>query len=168
MLPLSYLTPVHLSSYICLGSLYFTRYQSQVWHMSMTYSTSSSPTQTIVSNLLTLSEINLPNYNFPFKLEVDNYVIWKSQIHSVIVGCNMENFINRSIQPPSSTITEITTADGSTCQWVDSNLEYQRWRRFDQAFLVWILSSVSKEIHTLISKVSMTFTSHQLWSSLEW
>ena len=35
----------------------------------------------------------LPTYNFPFKLDQDNYMLWKSQILPVIIGTDMEGFI---------------------------------------------------------------------------
>ena len=92
-------------------------------------SSSSSPIQSTVSNLSKFSNIVLPNYNFPFKLEIDNYVIWRSQIIPAIVGCNMEGFIDGSLVPPVSTITENTTEDGQTVQKVVSNPEFRQWLR---------------------------------------
>ena len=130
-------------------------------------SSSSSPTNSTVSNLPSFSDVTLPNYNFPFKLESDNYVIWKSQILPAIIGCNMEIFIDGTVTPPPTTIVETSNVAGRTVEQLVPNPEYRLWRRLDQALLAWILSLVSKDIRTQVSKVSVTFTSHQLWSSLE-
>lgn len=39
-----------------------------------------------------LNQVTLPNYTFPFKLEQNNYIVWKSQIFQAIVSCNMKGF----------------------------------------------------------------------------
>ena len=128
----------------------------------------SSPIVPVVSNLPIFSDVTLPNYSFPFKLESDNYVVWKSQIFPAIIGCNMESFIDGTVLPPPTTIVETNTSvDGRTIEKLVPNPEYRLWRRLDQALLAWILSSISRDIHTQVSKVSITFTSQQLWSSLE-
>ena len=88
----------------------------------MTTASSSAFPQSTISDIPSLSEITLPNYNFPFKLEHDNYVIWKSQIHPAIVGCNMESFIDGTTLPPSSTMTETNTENGRVVQKTISNL----------------------------------------------
>ena len=80
----------------------------------------------------------------------------------------MESFIDGTVLPPPTTIVETSTSvDGRTIEKLVPNPEYRLWRRLDQALLAWILSSISRDIHTQVSKVSITFTSQQLWSSLE-
>ena len=98
--------------------LLFTAIKNLSWYQShsvtnvMTTASSSALPQSTISDIPSLSEITLPNYNFPFKLEHDNYVIWKSQIHPAIVGCNMESFIDGTTLPPSSTMTETNIENG--------------------------------------------------------
>ena len=57
------------------------------------------------SEISSLSHVSLPNYNFPFKLESDNYILWKSQILPTIIESNMEDFVTGNLQPPPFTIT---------------------------------------------------------------
>ena len=95
------------------------------------------------------------------------YVVWKSHILPAIIGCNMNIFIDGTVTPPPTTIVETSNVAGRTVEHLVPNPEYRLWRRLDQALLAWILSLVSKDIRTQVSKVSVTFTSHQLWSSLE-
>lgn len=59
-----------------------------------------------------LSQVTLPNYNFPFKLEKNNYVIWEAQIFSAIEGSNLEGFITGTIQPQPE-FTTIQSKDDS-------------------------------------------------------
>ena len=92
----------------------------------------SSPIVPAVSNLPVFSDVTLPNYSFPFKLESDNYVVWKSQIFLAIIGCNMESFIDGTVLPPPTTIVETSTSvDGRTIEKLVPNPEYRLWRRLD-------------------------------------
>ena len=127
----------------------------------------SSSTSSLSLDFPTLSDITLPNYNFPFKLEHDNYVIWRSQILPAIIGANMELFLDDNTTPPAKTVTEVLTIDNKSVTRVTPNPHFQQWRRLDQALLGWLLSSISKDIHTQVTKVSVSLTSSQLWSSLE-
>lgn len=60
----------------------------------------------ISSTIPQLSQVALLNYDFPFKLEHNNYVIWKAQIFPVIVESNLVGFITCTIQPPPEFITK--------------------------------------------------------------
>lgn len=87
------------------------------------------------SSLPSLSEVNLPNYTFPFKLDQNNCITWRSQILPTIIGCNLEGFINRSLQAPPITSAADTISDGQTITLSISNPDYHQWRRLDQALL---------------------------------
>lgn len=50
---------------------------------------------------------------FSFKLDRNNYVLWKTMISTVIRGHRLDNFINGSKQAPSEFIPEgVATGDG--------------------------------------------------------
>ena len=91
----------------------------------MTTALSSTLPQSTTSEIPFLFEITLPNYNFPFKLEHDNYVIWKSEIHPAIVDCKMESFIDGTFLPPSSTMTETIIENGRVVQKTILNPEFR-------------------------------------------
>lgn len=81
----------------------------------------------------------------------------------VIIGNNLEGFINGDIQPPPKTVQEdvaIEQANIATPQWI-LNPDYQQWHRLDQALLGWILSSISPNVQRAVVKQ----TSFQLWAS---
>lgn len=51
--------------------------------------------------ILTLEQVSLPNYTFPFKLDQTNYMIWKPQILPTIIGGNLEGLlIDDIVEPP--------------------------------------------------------------------
>lgn len=109
-----------------------------------------------------LSQVTLLNYNFPFKLEQNNYMIWRAQILPAIIGSNLEGFVTGTIQSPQEWITD-STKEGSSSPKSIPNPEYQHWRRLDQALLGWIKSSISPEVQT---QLTQTETCLQLWNSL--
>lgn len=101
-------------------------------NVHMTSSSTISPIST-PSQLSFLSQISLPNYNFPVKLESDNYFFWKSQILPTIVGCNMDVLVIGELIAPSKTILE--NVGGSTTEtWSVTNPDFLLWHCLDQAW----------------------------------
>lgn len=54
-----------------------------------------------------LSEVNLHNDSFPFKLESNNNLVWVIHIQPLIIGRNVEDFINITIQKKTQKTIDI-------------------------------------------------------------
>lgn len=81
------------------------------------------------SSRSTIFQYSLPSYSLPFKLDHDNYVLWKTQILPIIIGSNMEGFITREVTFPEKTIIQVTHVADKYVENVILNPEYQIWRR---------------------------------------
>ena len=74
----------------------------------------------------------------------------------------MEIFLDDSSNPSKKTVTETIIVVDKTETRIISKPNFQQWRRLDQALLGWLLSSISKDIHTQVTKVLVSLTSAQL------
>ncbi|CAA0820292.1 Unknown protein, partial [Striga hermonthica] len=92
------------------------------------------------------------------KLTDTNYLLWKQQTYSAIIGYGLENFIAADSHPPERFIS----TDGTTPPTL--NPAYATWLRQDQLLLSWLLSSLSENL--LIMMVGKN-TSKDVWLSLE-
>lgn len=113
------------------------------------------------SLILELTQVTLPNYTFPFKLEHNNYIVWKAQIYSAIFGSNMEGFITGVIQPPPEFIEQKDKGESSKSK-LFPNLVFLHMCRLDQALLGWICSSISLDIQGYLTKKDTCF---EIWNS---
>jgi gag-polypeptide of LTR copia-type len=89
------------------------------------------------------------------KLNLTNYLTWKSQLLPIIHGFNLTNYI--TAPPPSPTVI---TATGTPIP----NRDHLPWNRQDQMLLGWIRSSLTE---TVQGQVLSSATSFDLWTSLQ-
>ncbi|CAA0842912.1 Unknown protein [Striga hermonthica] len=123
--------------------------------MSSQTSTYSTPN---TQNPTTPSFIQPQHQLISIKLTDSNYLLWKQQTHSAIIGYGLENFIDAEHEPPQKFIT-----DENTSQLL-LNPAYAAWLSQDQLLLSWLLSSLSENL--LIMMVGKK-TSKDVWLSLE-
>ncbi|CAA0842233.1 Unknown protein [Striga hermonthica] len=123
----------------------------------------------MASHTSTDSNINTMNTNpssvihpqhqlISIKLTDSNYLKWKQQTYSAIVGYGLENFIAADSLPPPRFLSS-GSGDPPAL-----NPEFAIWVRQDQLLMSWLLSSLSKNL--LIMMVGKT-TSREVWLSLE-
>ncbi|XP_024927810.2 uncharacterized protein LOC112491054 [Ziziphus jujuba] len=63
------------------------------------------------------------------QLNQNNNIIWRSQILPAITGCNMEGFIDGTLQAPPLTSVVNTTSDGLPVSVAAPNSTFHQWRR---------------------------------------
>lgn len=100
---------------------------------------------------------NAPSH-LPTKLTHTNFTVWRTQLHSALIGHNLLSFIDGSKSPPSKTIPDPTTPTKSL-----SNPAYLQWLRQDQLILNAMLGSCIDTIQPHISTVS---SSQEAWERL--
>lgn len=85
------------------------------------------------STIPQLSQVTIPNYNFPFILEQHNFTNWEAHILLAIIGRNLEGFVTGSIQTPSEFVSEQDPTDTTdpTKMVTIVNLDFLFWRRLD-------------------------------------
>ncbi|KAF3777019.1 hypothetical protein EJ110_NYTH46522 [Nymphaea thermarum] len=72
------------------------------------------------------------------KLNRDNYLLWSSQLESVMESQELIQFIDGTFPAPSETIVK----DGK----IEINLEFAVWKRSDRLALSWIKATVSEPV----------------------
>ncbi|CAA0838564.1 Unknown protein [Striga hermonthica] len=82
------------------------------------------------------------------KLTDANYLLWKQQTYSAIVGYGLKNFIAADSIPPPRFLSS-GSGDPPTL-----DLEFATWVRQDQLLMLWLLSSLSENL--LIMMVGKT------------
>ncbi|CAA0829121.1 Unknown protein [Striga hermonthica] len=92
------------------------------------------------------------------KLTDSNYLLWRQQTYSAIVGYGLESFIAADSTPPPRFLSSGSTDAPSL------NPEFATWVRQDQLLMSWLLSSLSENL--LIMMVGKT-NSQEVWNSLE-
>ncbi|KAM0001247.1 putative RNA-directed DNA polymerase [Helianthus debilis subsp. tardiflorus] len=93
--------------------------------------------------------------HFPIKLTPQNFPSWRKQVHSTLIGLELEHHIVGTQQPPSETIPEGTTTK--------PNPEYLKWFRQDQMIISAIIGSCSDQIQPIVSSAD---TARQAWDLL--
>ncbi|KAL5823325.1 hypothetical protein ACOSQ3_021297 [Xanthoceras sorbifolium] len=86
------------------------------------------------------------NSNQPLKLDMSNYIFWKTQVLPAIRSIDLEDYIDSSVQQPQRYI-EVHTCNES-----------------DQILLCWLLSTVSPSV---LGQVTQYKTAIEAWSKLE-
>ena len=79
----------------------------------------------------------------------------------------MKIFIDDINTPAKTTVETAIIVNDKIETRVVPNPDFQKWRTLDQALLGWLLSSISKDIHTKVTKAFVSLKSSQLWNSLE-
>ncbi|CAA0813536.1 Unknown protein [Striga hermonthica] len=120
--------------------------------------------QTSTDNILQPTAPTTPSFIQPqhqfisIKLTDSNYLLWKQQTHSAIIGYGLENFIDAEYEPPQKFIS-----DENTSQLL-LNPAYAAWLRQGQLLLSWHLSSLT-ENHLIMMESKNT--SKDVWLSVE-
>ncbi|KAK6119364.1 hypothetical protein DH2020_046895 [Rehmannia glutinosa] len=92
------------------------------------------------------------------KLTESNYLLWKQQVLTAIVGYGLEGFISSQNTPPARLITSENTSQTSL------NPDFVTWLRQDQLLASWLLSSLTENL--LILMVGKN-SSREIWETLE-
>ena len=100
-----------------------------------------------------LPQTQVLNHTLSIKLDINNYILWKTQIKNVIFANGFEDYIDGLKVCPSKE-TNIGVL----------NLEFILWRRFDCIMLSWIYSTLTLEI---MGQIVGFQTSHAAWTALE-
>uniref|UniRef100_A0A5K0V169 Uncharacterized protein n=1 Tax=Nymphaea colorata TaxID=210225 RepID=A0A5K0V169_9MAGN len=88
------------------------------------------------------------------KLDEINYLLWKSQLYSVMYSQDLLRYVDGSSTP----LPKKLNADSTLI-----NPEYIKWKCSDQLALSWILSTISESILTQIISYDMT---REAWVAL--
>uniref|UniRef100_A0A5K1DDR9 Uncharacterized protein n=1 Tax=Nymphaea colorata TaxID=210225 RepID=A0A5K1DDR9_9MAGN len=88
------------------------------------------------------------------KLDENNYLLWKSQLHSAMYSQDLLRYVDDSSTPPPEKMNANST---------EINPEYIKWKCSDQLALSWILSTVSESILTQIISYD---TAREAWVAL--
>ncbi|GMI63710.1 hypothetical protein like AT1G34070 [Hibiscus trionum] len=99
--------------------------------------------------------LTLVTFHNSIKLTSTNYLSWKTQIESILIGYDLYNFIDGSHPSPSQTITANNTTS--------YNPAYQTWLRHDKLLFGELVSTIPTNLVPLITQ---TTTSHDAWRTL--
>ncbi|RVW71302.1 Retrovirus-related Pol polyprotein from transposon RE1 [Vitis vinifera] len=113
------------------------------------------------------SQIIIPNAQEPtkpltmitihnsIKLTPTNYLSWKTQMEAILIGYDLQKFIDGSYPAPPTTIT--------TNNVVSTNPAYQTWLRQDKLLFGALVGTLSS---TLVPLITQSKTSYEAWQIL--
>ncbi|KAF3774891.1 hypothetical protein EJ110_NYTH52043 [Nymphaea thermarum] len=90
------------------------------------------------------------------KMKRDNYLLWSSQLESVMESQELVQFINGSSPPPP----EVIIKDGKS----EINLEFIVWKRSNRLTLSWIKATISKPI---LGQIVSCKSAYAAWHTLK-
>lgn len=93
------------------------------------------------------------------KLNDSNYLLWKTQIESLLRSQKLLGFVNGQIPPPAEIIQ--ATVDNVVVQ--APNPRFEAWTCTDQLIKSWIFGTLTEEV---LGTVHCLNTSHDVWFSL--
>ncbi|XP_073260714.1 uncharacterized protein [Populus alba] len=123
---------------------------------------STSPESVFINNETTLVAFNAGS-QLPLKLTFTNFPLWRAQLTSLLMGYDLQGYIDGTTICPSSTLPLNISPDGSTSVNAP-NPAFLCWLRQDKLILHAILASVSESVMPLIAASS---TAHDAWSKLQ-
>lgn len=94
------------------------------------------------------------------KLGRNNFLLWKTQVLPAVRGAQMMGYLDGTTAPPARLID---VKEGEKVVKA-TNLEYTKWVVADQQVLSYLLSSLMREILTLVVSIE---TAAELWRTLE-
>ncbi|KAI4299985.1 hypothetical protein L6164_033405 [Bauhinia variegata] len=119
----------------------------------------ASETETTHPNILPTQNNQLVVLNagsqLYIKLDGDNYPAWRIQFNALLIGYDLQGYIDGSISCPSKHLTDAPNV---------INPVYRHWVRQDQLILHAIVSSITATVVTHLGAVS---TSKQAWDTLK-
>ncbi|KAF3775183.1 hypothetical protein EJ110_NYTH42826 [Nymphaea thermarum] len=90
------------------------------------------------------------------KLNRDNYLLWQSQLESIMDSQDLLQFVDGTqVEPPKE-----ITKDGIT----EVNPKFVAWRKMDRLALSWIKATVTEAI---LGQIMRAKTAYDAWSTLE-
>ncbi|CAH9129975.1 unnamed protein product [Cuscuta epithymum] len=92
--------------------------------------------------------------HFPIKLTTSNYPVWKCQVHSALVGLDLDGYVDGSLTVPDKFL-DAAKAQPNPC--------YAIWYRQDRTIISALLGSCTDAIQPLISSAT---TAKQAWEKL--
>ncbi|KAL5751705.1 hypothetical protein ACOSQ2_022212 [Xanthoceras sorbifolium] len=121
--------------------------------------TSGNSTMDLVSIAKTLS------FNVSIKLDMNNYLHWKTSLLPAIRALDLERIISPLTPVPSPYIeVQSTLTPGTSTVQQQINPAAIIWKKADQLLFGWLISTVSP---SLIGQVTRCKTSLELWFKLE-
>nr|VVV75583.1 unnamed protein product [Nymphaea colorata] len=90
------------------------------------------------------------------KLNRDNYLLWRSQLESVMDSQDLLQFVDGTqVEPPKE-----ITKDGKS----EVNPDFIAWRKLDRLALSWIKATVTEAV---LGQIMRAKTAYDAWSTLE-
>ncbi|KAL4295158.1 hypothetical protein GQ457_12G010840 [Hibiscus cannabinus] len=99
--------------------------------------------------------LTLVTFHNSIKLTSTNYLSWKTQINSILIGYDIYKFIDGSYPSPTTTITVDNTSS--------PNPAYQTWLGQDKLLFRALVGMISTNLVPLITQAT---TSHDAWRIL--
>ena len=130
---------------------------SELFEIERNSSMASSPsTTTILETELSLQTLHQCKSLISLKLDNSNYLLWRSQMESLIQSINMGHHLVESKEPSREVIKE----NGKT----EINEAHLTWAKNDGLLKVWMLSNISPEVIVSLENIS---SASKIWKSVE-